>query len=36
MDAMKVQNAANIELLEIANQNGFDLNNYELEKTFKL
>ena len=36
MDVIKVENASNGELLEIASQNGFDLSQYELGKTFKL
>ena len=36
MDVIKVENASCGELLEIANQNGFDLSEYELGKTFKL
>lgn len=36
MDVVRVENASNSELLEIANQNGFNLSEYELEKTFRL
>ena len=36
MDVTIVENASNAELLEIANKNGFDLRDYEIEKIFKL
>lgn len=36
MDVIRVENATCDELLEIANQNGFDLSKYENYKTFKL
>ena len=36
MEVVRVQNASNSELLEIANQNGFNLSEYELGKTFRL
>lgn len=36
MDVIKVENASYSELLEIADQNGFDLSNYKLGKTFRL
>ena len=36
LDVMKVENATHDELLQIASQNGFDLSNYELGKTFRL
>ena len=36
MDVIKVVNASNDELIEIANQNSFDLSKYELGKIFKL
>ena len=36
IDVTRVENASNLELLQIAKQNGFDLSEYELSKTFKL
>ena len=36
MDVIRVESATYDELLEIANQNGFDLSEYELGRTFKL
>lgn len=36
LDVVRVENASNSELLEIANQNGFDLREYEIGKIFKL
>lgn len=36
IDVTRVESASNLELLELAKQNGFDLSNYELGKTFKL
>ena len=36
MDVVKVESASNLELIEIARQNGFDLSDYELAKTFRL
>ena len=36
MDITKIENASNLELLEIAKQNGFDLIKYEMGKTFRL
>lgn len=36
MDVTRVENASNDELLIIANQNSFDLSDYEVDKTFKL
>ena len=36
MDVIKVENASHSELLQIASQNGFDLSNYELGKTFRI
>jgi len=36
IDVVSVENASNSELLEIANQNGFDLNKYEHGKIFRL
>ena len=36
MDVIKLENASNSELLQIANQNEFDLSKYELGKTFRL
>ena len=36
IDVVRVENASNSELLEIANQNGFDLNKYEHGKIFRL
>ena len=36
MDVIRVENASEDELVQIAKQNGFDLSNYESYKTFKL
>lgn len=36
MDVVRIENASDEELLQVANQNGFDLSKYELDKTFKL
>ena len=36
IDVTRVESASNLELLELAKQNGFDLSNYELGKTFRL
>ena len=36
VDVTIVENASNAELLQIAKQNGFDLSDYELGKTFRL
>ena len=35
MDVINVENTTNYELLQIAQQNGFDLSDYEI-KTFRL
>ena len=32
IDVVRIENASNDELLQVANQNGFDLSNYEFEK----
>ena len=36
MDVIRVENASEDELVQIAMENGFDLSNYESYKTFKL
>lgn len=36
MEVVKIESASNLELIEIARQNGFDLSDYELGKTFRL
>ena len=36
MDVTKVEMASNEQLIQIANQNGFDLNNYVKSTGFKL
>ena len=36
VDITRVENASNSELLQIARQNGFDLSDYEVAKTFRL
>ena len=35
MDVIRIENASNDELVQIAHENGFDLSNYEI-KTFRL
>ena len=36
MDVIRVENASEYELIQIAEQNGFNLSEYELSNTFKL